>query len=313
MTDRHSEAPPLLVVGSAARDIDGADPRGWRLGGTVMYAALTAAKLGVRVRTLVGADEQAAGAHELELLREVGAEVELVRLEHGPVFRNQQTPAGRVQYGHQASDPIPLSAVPERWRATPAVLLGPVSGEIGVEWAEFDRGAFMALAGQGLLREIVPGERVHRLPLMHTALLDRADLVLISNEDLSPGGARLGRLLHEGGRLAVTHGSLGALSLRLYRGGRLMARMMPALPPRRTVDETGAGDVFLAGLCAGRLLAGATAWANEEWRVFALAAAAASVSVEGVGLEAVPDLAAVCGALVRLRATSLVPPIAPED
>jgi sugar/nucleoside kinase (ribokinase family) len=291
----------LLVVGSAARDIDAADPRGWRLGGTVMYASLTAAKLGVRVRTLVGTDKQAAGAHELELLRDVGAEVELVRLERGPIFDNRQTPGGRVQYGHQPSDPIPTSAVPERWRATPAVLLAPVAGEIDDDWAEFNGGAFVALAWQGLLRRIVAGKPVRRLPPGRSALVERADLVMVAGDDISAGGAPVASLLREGSRLVITRGRLGAVSLR-RTGGGVSGRTVPALLPRRTVDETGAGDVFLAALCAGRLFAGAEMWHEHEWRLLALATAAASVSVEGVGLEAVPDRAAVCEALFRLRA-----------
>jgi sugar/nucleoside kinase (ribokinase family) len=294
-------APPLLVVGSAARDIDPADPRGWRLGGTVMYASLTAAKLGVRVRTLVGTDEQAAGAHELELLRDVGAEVELVRLERGPIFDNRQTPNGRIQYGHQPSDPIPTSAVPERWRATPAVLLAPVAGELGAEWAGFTRDAFMALAWQGLLRQIVPGEPVRQLPLRRSPFIDRADLVMVASDDIATGDSPVASLLHVGGRLVITHGRLGAVALRRRDGG-VAGRTVPAMRPRQIVDETGAGDVFLAALCAGRLFAGAEMWHEHEWRLLALATAAASVSVEGVGLEAVPDRAAVCEALFRLRA-----------
>jgi pfkB family carbohydrate kinase len=305
-----SGTPSLLVVGAAARDIDLADPRGWRLGGTVMYASLAAAKLGVKVRALVGADEQAATAHELELLRAVGAEVELVRLERGPIFHNRQTPRGRIQYGHQASDPIPVTAVPERWQAAPNVLLGPVAGEVGDDWAGFDRDAFVALAWQGLLREVVPGEPVRRLPLRRNELVERADLLAVGDDDMAPDSGRLDGLLRDGSELVLTSGPLGALSLR-RTGGRLTVRHVPALPPRRTVDETGAGDIFLAALCAGRILAGAETWHEQEWRLLALATAAASVSVEGTGLEAVPDCATVCEALLRLR-TTFPPPAVPE-
>lgn len=307
MPEPRPKPPALLVVGAAARDLDAADPRGWRLGGTVMYASITAAKLGVPVRVLVGTDDQAAGAHELELLRELGAEVELVRLEHGPIFDNRHTPAGRIQYGHQASDLIPVTAVPDRWRATPAVLLGPVAGEVGEDWAEFDAGSFVALAWQGLLREIVPGEPVKRLPLQRNALVERADLLAVGSDDVEPGGEPLEGLVRDGSELVLTSGSSGALSLRRNRG-RLRGHRVPALPPRRTVDETGAGDVFLAALCAGRLLAGAQTWHAHEWRLLALATAAASASVEGAGLGAIPDRAAVCEALLRLRAT--YPPLA---
>ncbi len=296
MTDAPSESSVLLVVGSATRDLDRADPRGWRLGGSVVYCSLTAARLGVRVRALVGADEQAAGAPELELLRAAGAEVAVVPLERGPIFENRQTPGGRIQFGHEASDQIPVAAVPGHWRKPSAVLLGPVAGEIGDDWASIDS-QFVALAWQGLLREVVQGQAVRRLPPERRVLTERADLVVVGNDDAAAGGPPLHSLLRDGQQLVVTHGPLGALSLRRTRGGRLAVRLVPALTPRVTVDETGAGDVFLAALCAGRLLARA----DDDWRLLALAAAAASASVEGAGLASVPTRPAVGAALIRLR------------
>ena len=102
----------LVVVGAATRDIDAADPRGWRLGGGVTYAAMTAARLGLKVSALIGVDSQAATAAELDVLREAGAQVVLVPLASGPVFDNRQTPAGRVQYAVAASDMMPAAALP---------------------------------------------------------------------------------------------------------------------------------------------------------------------------------------------------------
>jgi sugar/nucleoside kinase (ribokinase family) len=287
-------------VGAAARDLDRGDRRGWRLGGTVMYASLAAARIGVPVRALIGADRDASTAHEVELLRAAEVDVEIVRLERGPMFANEQAPAGRrLQIGHQASDPMPLTALPAAWRSTSAVLLGPVAGEIGPDWAEVSPGALLALAWQGLLRQIVPGEQVRRTPLVRNELVRRADLLMLSRDDISAGGERLDELIRDGQQLVVTHGRRGAVSLH-RTGSRISGRFAPALEPRATVDETGAGDVFLAALCAGRLLPGMPA-TIDEWRLLALAAAAASVSVEGRGLEAIPDRKAVCAALLRLR------------
>ena len=50
------------MVGAAARDVDEADPRGWRLGGGVTYGALACARLGIRTAALVGVDPFAADA-----------------------------------------------------------------------------------------------------------------------------------------------------------------------------------------------------------------------------------------------------------
>src|SRR3954464_14357111 len=84
-----------VVVGSAARDIDESDARGWRLGGGVTYGALTLGRLGLPTTPIIGLDSLARNSHELGLLREAGVEVVAVPLEHGPVFINRETPTGR--------------------------------------------------------------------------------------------------------------------------------------------------------------------------------------------------------------------------
>src|SRR3954467_2921910 len=120
MTDgRGGERPTVVVVGSAARDLVGDDPRGWRLGGGVSYSALTTARLGPPTGPLVGGDEAAASSSEIQLLRDAGVDVRLVPLEHGPVFVNIERPEGRLQLCEDRSDPVPASAVPPEWLPPP--------------------------------------------------------------------------------------------------------------------------------------------------------------------------------------------------
>ena len=109
--------PDVVVVGAAARDITTDDPRGWRLGGGVSYSALTTARLGLRTGAIVGVDAEAADAHELDLLRDAGVDVRLVRLGNGPVFVNIERPEGRLQLVRSRSEPVPVTAVPPGWRA----------------------------------------------------------------------------------------------------------------------------------------------------------------------------------------------------
>ncbi|MEX2548533.1 MAG: hypothetical protein WD830_12225, partial [Chloroflexota bacterium] len=77
------DTPALVVVGAATRDLDASDPRGWRLGGTVTYSSMAAARLGARVMALIGVDAESATAAEIDVLRAAGVEVELVRLARG--------------------------------------------------------------------------------------------------------------------------------------------------------------------------------------------------------------------------------------
>lgn len=296
-----AERAALLVAGAAARDIDRADARGWRLGGTVAYAALAAARLGVPVRALVGVDAPAADARELDLLRGAGVELELVPLDAGPVFENIQYGERRRQIAHHASARIPVGALPASWRRAPVAILGPVADEIGPDWADaLPATSFVALAGQGILRELSPGEPVRTRRLERTALVARADALFVSAEDVSAGAAPLAELLLDGQELFVTHGGQGALMLR-REGGRLHGRYVQPRPRRVPVDTTGTGDVFLATYAAARLAAPSLGDSAEEWRLTAVAAGAASLNVTAHHLEGVPSLLELCAALVRRR------------
>ncbi len=287
----------MLVVGAASRDLTLDDPRGWRLGGAVTYGALTLARLGVRTRALVGADAEAAEASELGVLRDAGVEVSLARLASGPVFRNVETPDGRRQRCHSASSPIEPRRLPERWAVdAAAVLLGPVAGELGDDWALVPGpAAFVALGWQGLLRTLVDGRDVERLAPAAGPLVARADLIGLSIDDIE-ADVRLSRLvdlLSPGASLLVTRGDRGGTVLTSRRPARSSLRAYPATPSNGVVDPTGAGDVFLAALLA-TIVDGPTLGVDDGWAPrLAFAAAAASLAVEGVGLDGVPGLESV--------------------
>jgi sugar/nucleoside kinase (ribokinase family) len=303
---RAARKPRLLVVGAAARDITPADPRGWRLGGGVTYGALAAARLGLHVRALVGADDEAAGAAELAILEQAGVEVRLVRLGRGPVMENRDTPAGRIQLVAQASQRITPDALPARWRSAPAVLLAPVAAELAPAWSgNLPRSSLVALGWQGMLRRLVPGREMVRLPLRRGSLIARADIALVSADDVAAGGAALRDVLRrEGQQLVITHAARGALHL-VRRGGRLEQRTVPSLPARHVADSTGAGDVFLAAWFAALLATQQTATRRTDWRALAVATAAASLSVEVSELAALPDLRSLCGRLRQARTNAL--------
>jgi sugar/nucleoside kinase (ribokinase family) len=305
-----ADSPVVLVVGAASRDVVPDDPRGWRLGGAVMYASLALARLGLRVWAVVGADREAAAAEELDLLRDAGAAVAIVELESGPVFDND-----RHLY-LAASDQVPMTALPRRWTSGfDALLIAPVAAEVGDDWADLagadpagtgpartgptrsssGQRPVVALGWQGLLRDLEPNALITPKPPIASPITRAADLVVVSEADVAIGTRpeTLHDLLRPTTTLVWTEGEAGGQVVsRAVAGGAVGAARYPAIPAERVVDATGAGDVFLAAMLAGRLL-------PSRGDPVTVAAAAASLTVEGPGLAGVPDLADVLRRMTR--------------
>jgi sugar/nucleoside kinase (ribokinase family) len=290
-TDR---PPTVVVVGAASRDLAEDDPRGWRLGGGVSYSALTTARLGLPTAAVVGVDAEAATASELDLLREAGVDVHLVPLAHGPVFVNIERPEGRLQLCGDHSDPVPVEAVPPAWRAAPGWILAPVAAELPPAWAEVPAAeALVAVGWQGLLRELEAGQPVRHVAPRPDPIVRRADLVGLSRDDVDRGIALadLYGLLRRGASLAVTQGDHGGLIVHGAHGDHdaaLELRHYPAVPSHAAVDPTGAGDVFLAALAAARIEPRLVGGRIGQGFDLLLAAAAASLVLEGPGMFGVP-------------------------
>jgi sugar/nucleoside kinase (ribokinase family) len=314
MIDPSASPPPpvVVVVGAAARDIAADDPRGWRLGGGVSYSALTTARLGIPTGAIVGVDEEASRAAELDLLREAGVAVHLVPLDHGPVFVNLERAEGRHQLAVSPSDGIPVVAVPDDWRGARGWILAPVAAELPADWAAVpSEASFVAVGWQGLLRELVAGEPVRHLEPGPDALVARADLVGLSRDDVDSSTelAALCRLLRPGATLAVTQGDRGGLVLEAGPDGPGHPRHYPPVRSHAPIDPTGAGDVFLAALAAARIeprLVGGRIGAGFD---LLLAAAAASLVLEGPGMLGVPDRGAVIERIAAARREGTVEPV----
>jgi sugar/nucleoside kinase (ribokinase family) len=302
----------VVHVGSACRDIASDDPRGWRLGGGVTYAALATARLGLVTAAIIGVDDAAGQAHELDALRDAGVDLLLVPLVEGPVFHNVETAGGRRQTTVAVGRPLEPQRVPESWQRARAWSFTPVAAELGDEWmGSVPDNAIVAVGWQGMLRRLTPGGPVERLVPGERDLIRRADLVGVSHHDVDPATTieTLTRHLRPGARLLVTQGHLGGLLV--TADGDRPGASLRYLPTRtdREIDATGAGDTFLAALVAATVRPSAMGLLRR--RVGAdlrFAAAAGSLAVEGVGLAGVPDLLAVRARAVRERVRRLVVP-----
>ena len=292
---------PPVVVGSASRDLTTDDPRGWRLGGAATYGALTLGRLGLKPRLLLGVDEAASRAEELEWLRAAGVDLVLVRLREVPVFTNAETPTGRIQRCEAPGIRLPPEALPPDWSSSGAWMLVPVMDELGDSWARVPPDtAFVALGWQGLLRTLGPDAIVKRRPPRASALTKRARLVGLSRNDLGASQADAGLLscLTAPVTLAITDGPNGGRVLAVGSDRHRTERRYPAITAEVVADLTGAGDAFLAGLVAGVLghpLAGSARRGTD----IRLAAALGSLVIERPGLSGVPTIAEVAERLRR--------------
>jgi sugar/nucleoside kinase (ribokinase family) len=233
------------------------------------------------------------------------------------VFENLERPEGRVQRSGGPSDPVPVSAIPAGWADAPGWLLVPVAAELPDAWADAPRSdATVAVGWQGLLRELTPDAPVRHLPPTASPILARADLVGISRDDVEPDLplAALAANIRAGATLVVTRGDRGGVVVEAGRSGTLRLRHYPPVRSHAVIDPTGAGDVFLAALAAARIdprLVGGRVAAGHD---LLLAAAAASLVIEGIGLHGVPDRGQVRDRIRQVsRTRAASPPAAGRD
>lgn len=273
-------APDFLVVGHLVRDLAALSEAegtagGWRPGGTALYAALVAARLGLRTAVLTSAASDVDIAALLP-----GVEVVCLPSPATTAFRNVYRRGRRHQYVRAVASPIGAEALPPPWREAAIVLLGPVIGEVDPALAACFPGALLGLSAQGWLRRLDARGRVRQGdPAQLEHLLPHASAVFASREDASPQAAAA--WARQVPIVAYTEGERGA---RLWHRGQEL--WVPALPAR-TVDPTGAGDAFAAAFLVRWRETGDALQSGR------FAAACASLVVEGEGAAIIPTRAAV--------------------
>jgi sugar/nucleoside kinase (ribokinase family) len=222
-----------LLVGHIASDIvaDG----GSVLGGTVSYSAPIASALGQRVGIVSSAkvDEP--------VLNSLSEHVEryIIPSEHTTTYENIQKPTGRKQYVRAVAQPITAESIPADWRSqVKRVHLAPIADEVDVHIIQALPWAKVLLTPQGWMRQWDETGRVHFKAWLDEQALSKADMVIISEEDIQTvpqiemDYARYAKIL------VVTQGDQGG---RYYVNG---VRHVYDAVQTTVVDTTGAGDVF---------------------------------------------------------------------
>ncbi|MFQ6001311.1 MAG: PfkB family carbohydrate kinase [Anaerolineae bacterium] len=262
------KGPDFLVVGHIAKDLG---EEGYTLGGTAIYSALTARNLGRKVAVVTSAGPDI----ELELLE--GVDLLCLPSPTTTTFRNVYRGGRRSQFLYHRASPIGADAVPLKWRDLPIVHLGPVAQELGEEMVWLFPHSLLCLTPQGWLRRWDEEGRVHPQRWEGAEkVLPSVDLLIVSDEDMRGEAASLRQHLHLPRLSVVTQGAQGAT---LYHKGK---RYRFPVPRARSVDPTGAGDIFAAAFLVRLAETGdlhiAARFANT----------AASLSIERIALSGIP-------------------------
>jgi len=263
--------PPIdyLIVGHVTQDL--IDDHSWRLGGTASYAGLTAAALGHQVGVLTSCSPEL----DLAALKEL--HVSIIPSKHNTTFRNLQTETGRQQLLFHRAQPLTAEMVPEAWRNASIVHLGPVADEVDPQIYTAFSPSLLCLTPQGWLRQADNmGQVSKRKWLYSQELLQAADAVVLSLEDLDGDEAEVETLAEVCSLLVITENAQGA---RVYWNGD--ARRFPA-PKVKLEDDTGAGDIFAA--CFFHQLYKT----NDPWEAARFAVQIAAWSVTRRHLESIP-------------------------
>jgi len=267
---------PFLAIGHTARD-EFPDGR-WRLGGSALYGAATAAKLGAAVTLVTRAGPEERDALET-LCQELGIVLRVLPGDVTTTFAFSYDTTGRRTLRLRArAAPITRADVGRAVTAPKAVLLASIAGELDASLFAPWSGAKRVLAAQGLLRSFgADGTVIATAWTDYARLLPKVDAVVVSEEDHAEDPAWLPYTT-----VVVT---------RAERGSDLHARgattHVRAFPVAAVIDQTGAGDAFAASLALGL----AEGLPLVEAATFA--SAAASFAVEGLGMSRLADRARV--------------------
>lgn len=275
-----ASSPDYLAIGHLSVD---QTPSGPMLGGSVLYGALTAARFGARAAILTRGNLDTLDSNLRAELDRLAGQVEIVVQEsrENTSYTNSEHTGRRVQELHSWAGEIDLSGLPPAWRSADVIHLAPIAQEIDIRTTGRLTARLLGCTPQGWMRRW-DNERfglVHPTPLrLPTDLLARIDAMVVSSEEYV--NAR--EAVESVGRRAlavVTRGQRGAILI-----DRGTSSDMSPFPSNR-LDVTGAGDVFAAALFVMRSRRESTS------RSARYAAAAASLSVSGRGMSAIPTMA----------------------
>jgi sugar/nucleoside kinase (ribokinase family) len=269
-----------LVIGHVTHDLT---PSGPRLGGTAAYSALTARALGMRVGVVTASGPET----NLEALGDIP--VVSVPSAQSTTFENIYSKNGRRQVLHHRAALLTFDSVPDVWRRSAIIHLGPVAQEVDALLPATFSPTLLGLTPQGWLRTWDESGRVGQTDWESAEqALSQAGAVVLSLEDVGGDEERIEFMASHTRILAVTEAAAGS---RLYWHGD--QRRFHA-PEMYETDATGAGDIFAAAFFT-RLLT-----TQDPWEATRFATQLSARSVMRKGLEGIPTAEEVQACMVEV-------------
>lgn len=219
-----------LVIGHITQD---KTTDGLRPGGTASFAALTARAMGLRV----GIVTSWAGESGAEWFEDI--QIANLQSEASTTFENIYTPAGRIQKIHHLAPQLGYFHIPEIWRSTRIVHVGPVAKEADPSIVQYFKESHVYITPQGYLRQWDEKGYVRFDEWPEAAyILPQANAAVVSIEDVEGDQNLIDSMASSTPILAVTKGAHG---VDLYAYGDLIHF---EAPETEELDPTGAGDIF---------------------------------------------------------------------
>lgn len=273
--------PTFLAVGHFCYDVV---PNGRIIGGPAAYSAITARNLGWHARavTAVGADfdRQDPILENIAVVYHQSLETTIFENRYGEDGRRQQFISG------VARDLLPHH-IPREWRHTEVVYLCPIADEVHRELVSGFEGALVGVTPQGWMRQWdESGQVCPKRWISAQAILSRADVLILSDEDIGAYPEDLEMYIQWAQIVVLTRGKHGAT---LYENGQILES---TAYPANEVDVTGAGDVFAAAFLTKYH------GTRSLWKSLNFAHCVASFAVESRGIKGIPTLDQVYARLI---------------
>src|SRR5262245_4577874 len=178
-----------LVSGHIAHDLT---PTGPRLGGTVAYSALTARALGMRAGIVTASGPETS----LEPLNQIP--VISLPSQQSTTFENIYTERGRIQYLRAQAVQIDFDDIPEAWRSSSIIHLGPLANDMNSTLPKGFSPGLLGITPQGWMRTWdAEGKVSPREWINNETALAQAGAVIISREDVGGDDEVIEHIAHQ--------------------------------------------------------------------------------------------------------------------